>query len=419
MSQGYGPPDVEAKRILVVSNIFPPAVEGGYEVECATVVEHLRSRHRVLVLTSSRGDGQDGDADVLRRLPFVAPGRARSLLAPLDAVRAARTTRGMLSSFDPDLVFVWNGASIPQAALRVAETSEVPVAYRICEHWFGRLWRSDRFMRHLEPGEQGLRGLWARLMRLANRHPALRLDVVRRMPVAVCWNSEAVRRLSGTLATADVRLERVVYPATRQGESFADIRRAPSAEPVIAFIGRIAEHKGTHVAYEALAALRHRHGIPARLFVAGSGDARFRARLRRLAAELSITDAVEDRGRLEVGGLIELLSKAHAVVVPSVWDEPAPLVCVEAALARVPVVASNVGGIPELLRNQEDALLFPPGNAQACADALAQTLREEEATAARVRTAYDAVQGFRLPTYLERIDEFLDAALASLAADAR
>ena len=82
----------------------------------------------------------------------------------------------------------------------------------------------------------------------------------------------------------------------------------------------------------------------------------------------------------------------------------------------MPVVASRVGGIPELLRDGKDALLFAPGDAGACADALVRTLRGREATASRVRSAYKAVQAFRLPAYLERMDEFLVAARASLPA---
>jgi glycosyltransferase involved in cell wall biosynthesis len=418
MIEGPGPGAQRAPRILVISNLFPPAVQGGYELECATVVEHLRRHHSVLVLTSVRGSGLDPEAGVVRRLPFVGSGRVRSLLAPLDAIRAARTMRQVLASFQPTLVYVWNGAMIPQAALRIAETSGVRVAYRICEHWFGRVYRSDRFMRHLYPGERGLRGVWAGLMRIVNRLPVLRLDVSRRVPVAVCWNSESLRRLTDVPATAEILLERVVHPATKKGEALDGLRRAPAATPTVAFIGRVDEYKGTHVAYQALADLRDRHGIVARLVVAGFGDAGYRAHLRELAEELGITPSVEDRGPLDLDGLTDLLAEAHVVVVPSVWAEPAGLVCVEAALARVPVVASRVGGIPELLRDEQDALLVPPGDARACADALARTLREESATAARVQSAFQAVQRFRLPVYLERMDEFLDAAVAELPSKA-
>ena len=168
------------------------------------------------------------------------------------------------------------------------------------------------------------------------------------------------------------------------------------------------------MAYRALAALRDRHGVAARLVVAGSGDARYQAELRELARELSIDGAVEERGKLDTEALAKVLAEAHAVVVPSVWEEPAGLVCVEAALARVPVVASRIGGIPELLRDEDEALLFTPADADACAAALARTLGEPEATARRVDKAFAAAQRFRLPAYLEGMDAFLADAVVAL-----
>ncbi len=401
-------------RILVISNLYPPAVEGGYELECETVVQHLRARHSVMVLTSTRGSESDPDPGVVRRLPSPGPAHARSLLAPLDAIRAAVITRRALASFLPDLVYVWNGAGIPQAAIRVAETSGVPVAYRVCEHWFGDLYRSDRFMRHLLPGDSGLRAIWAAAMRLVNRLPVLRLDPVRRVAAAVCWNSEALRRLSPAPPSVDVALDRIVHPATRQGEAFVGIPRRPAEVPTIVYIGRIEAYKGVGVAYRALAALRDRHGVAARLVVAGSGDARYQEELRELARELSIDGAVEERGKLDTEALAKVLAEAHAVVVPSVWEEPAGLVCVEAALARVPVVASRIGGIPELLRDEDEALLFTPADADACAAELARTLGEPDATARRVDQAFTAAQRFRLPAYLDGMDAFLADAVVAL-----
>jgi glycosyltransferase involved in cell wall biosynthesis len=406
-------PEGARLRILVLSNLFPPAVQGGYELECADVVDHLRTRHEVLVLTSTRGAGA-GESGVARLLPTVPPGGlARSLLAPLDALRAARTARRVLASFRPDLLYVWNAAQIPQAALRVAETTGVPVAYRVCEHWFGDLYRTDRFMRHLYGDEHGARRVWARLMRLCNGAPGLRLDVHAAVPAAVSWNSEALRRLAPAPPTVRTVLERVDHPATRRGEALVGLARRPAPVPTVACIGRVDPVKGTDVAYRALAALRDRHRVDARLVVAGQGDPAFRRRLAALAAELSITAAVEDRGQLDAGGVAALLAEAHALVAPSVWEEPAGLVCVEAALARVPVVASRVGGIPELLHEGEHALLVPPADADACAAALAAALAGGPEVEQRTERAFARAQELRLPRYLERMDAFLADALGA------
>ena len=83
-----------------------------------------------------------------------------------------------------------------------------------------------------------------------------------------------------------------------------------------------------------------------------------------------------DRGELGPDGIAALLETAHALVVPSIWEEPAGLVCVEAALARVPIVASRSGGIPELVRDRLDGLLFSRGDAEQCAELLAETLAD-------------------------------------------
>ena len=94
-------------------------------------------------------------------------------------------------------------------------------------------------------------------------------------------------------------------------------------------------------------------------------------------------------------------------MIPSVWEDPFPLVCVEGAMARVPMVASDIGGIPECLHDREHALLFPPGDASACADALAEILTDTEGTEARVKRAFTRGQEFSLDRYLEASEQFL------------
>lgn len=394
-------------RILVLSNLYPPAVRGGYEVECDTVVTHLRERHQVLVLTSREGRGDAGaEAGVARTLPFLLHRRVTSALAPLHALRAAIATRRALRDFAPDVVYVWNGAMIPQVAIRIAQTQGLPVLFRVCEHWFGSLYDTDRFM-------GGLRGTksFGAVMKVADKLPGLRVEARAPVPGAVSWNSEALRRMTPMPDTVTPTIERVTPPATLQGERFVGLERRPSAEITIGCIGRVEPRKGTDVAVRAVALLAEKHGVRARLLVVGAGQAEFLAELRELAAGLGIGDRVELLGSLDSAGLAELLTGLHAVVVPSVWEEPAGLVAVEAALARVPVVASAVGGIPEIVGKDGEALLCPPGDAEAFAAALAATFADPTATAARVTKAFERAQSLRVGPYLEAMDRFLDEAL--------
>jgi glycogen(starch) synthase len=176
---------------------------------------------------------------------------------------------------------------------------------------------------------------------------------------------------------------------------------------MIAFVGRVTVAKGAEVACRALAALRERHGVDARLVYAGAVDDQMRRRLERLAQRLGVGRAVELAGPLGVDELGALLARAHAVVIPTIDFEAFPLVAMEAALARAPIVASRVGGIPEALADGEHALLFTPGDAEACAAALAVTLGDAAATEARVRRAFRRARTFTLDHYLDASERLI------------
>lgn len=400
-------------RILVVNNLYPPVVVGGYEAECHDVVEHLRHSHEVTVLTSVRGrETPDTEPRIRRLLPFVSHDKRDSFRAPILALRAVRVVRATLEDVRPELVYVWNGAQLPHAALRVLDYNGVPLAYRVCEHWFAGLYRTDTFFRHLTPGERGLRGLWARAVRLANRHPELRLECERRVPAAISYNSQAVRTASPVPPTVRPVLESVVHPSNARVDTFAAVERCVGSPPSVLFVGRLDEDKGAHVAVRALAALRAAHEVDASLVIVGDGPRR--TELAGLAAELGLQDHVRFTGPLSGEALQDEASRAAAWVVPSVWEEPAGLVCTEAALARVPAVLSRVGGIPEMLHEEQHALFFGKGDHEGCAAALARALRDPE-TEARVERAFSRGLELGYEPYLAAMDRFLDDAVAALA----
>jgi glycogen(starch) synthase len=407
---------VQPVRILVVSSLYPPVAFGGYEVECAGVVERLRERHDVLVLTSEqdreRVEEQPQVRRELARLPHDFRGAVR---APLAAVRATRSARDSLA-WDPQLIYAWNGASIPQSALRVLGDSGVPLAFRICEHWFGGIFTYDQFLRELLPARRWPgRAAWAAGCRVLNSRPSMRVRPTAPLRAAISWNSEAIKRMVPTPPFIEPALERVIHSVPRYGELYEKVVRKPRSQPEIVFLGRVTPYKGLAVAIEALALLRSAHGVAARLEVIGPEDAGYGAQMRELSERLGVAEAVDWRGQTAPEQAAQRLAGAAAMIVPSTWDEPFPLVTIEGALARVPLVASDVGGISEGMHDEEHALLFARGDARGAADALARILRDDAGTAARVARAYERAQQFRLEPYLDAQEAFVADALAALA----
>lgn len=402
-------------RVLVVSTFFPPVALGGYEVECAGVVERLRERHDVLVLTSDvERAGTAAHDGVRRELALLTPDARGAMRAPLASLRAVGAARRALE-WGPDLIYAWNGSSIPQAALRVLADSGVPLAFRVCEHWFGEIFLGDQFLRELVPGGRGpARAAWAAGCRALNRLPSLRLDPAAPLRAAISWNSRAIERMVQAPPFVEVVLERVGHSVPRYGDLYADVVRAPARTPEIVFLGRVTPYKGLAVAIEALALLRSEREIAAKLVVIGPEDAGYGAEMRGLAGRLGVADAVLWRGQQTSEQAAAALARAHALIVPSTWDEPFPLVTIEGALARVPIVASDVGGIGEGMHDEEHALLFGRGDAADAAAALERTLRDGDGTAARVERAYERAQAFRIGPYLDRQERFVHDALAAL-----
>ena len=402
-------------RILVVSALYPPVTFGGYEVECSGVVERLRERNDVLVLTSDVDRAEiAAQADVRRELDRLTSDSHGARRAPRASLRAVRAARRALA-WGPDFVYVWNGASIPQSALRVLADSDVPLAFRVCEHWFGAIFLGDQFMRELLPASRAPgRAAWAAGCRALNALPSLRLDPRAPLRAAISWNSEAIKRMVQVQPFIQPVLERVGHSVPRYGDVYAAVVREPAPEPEIVFLGRVTPQKGLFVAIEALALLRSEHGITARLVVVGPEDSDHGAWVRRVAEELGVSAAISWRGPLAPEQVAAQLARAHALIVPSVWDEPFPLVTIEGALARVPIVASDVGGVGEGMHDEQHALLFPRRDAHRAAAALARSLDEHEQTAARVERAYERAQTFRLGPYLDAQERFVADAHAAL-----
>jgi glycosyltransferase involved in cell wall biosynthesis len=400
-------------RLLVISDLYPPIAYGGYERTCATLVDGLRQRHSVVVLTSDlRRSEAPAQPWVRRELAYLGPARRDAWRVPMAAAQAAAVTRRVLEETRPDVVYVCNCLGISQAAPFAALQAGVPVVHRLSELWFASsLYGGDRFVGHLLPG-RGLRRPWSWLVRAVNRHSALRLDPHRRVPAAVSWCSDDLRARVTLPASIDPVLERTIHPGVA-GQAATPARR-PSAPPTVAYAGRVTVAKGAEVAVRAIAALRAEHAVEAELVLAGHCDAGMARRIRGLARELGVAGHVELAGALDAPQLAQLFQRASAIVVPTVTHEAFGRVCVEAALARVPVVAARIGGIPEALRDREHALLFDPGDAAACAAALAAVLGDLPATEARAGRAFRHVQRFSAERFVSAEEAFMEEAAAVL-----
>ena len=398
----------------MVSNLYPPIQVGGYEARCAVTARWLARENDVCVLTSRRGRRKlEKESHVLRQLPLLPEDWRGTICAPFASFYAARLMRRLLRRFSPDLVFVWNASLIPRAAVWAACDAGYSVAFSLADPWLGRFVEGDQFLRYLGGRGRGAHRVWGSLVKLMNRLPGLRIEPNGVRHASIVWNSEALRAMTPIPPGIAPVLERMIHPATEHEKLFSSIERVPSPTPTIVFVGRLESQKAPDVAVRALALLRDRYDIDGRLVIVGSGESATVRALERLVAKLDLKDRVAMRGQLPPQGVAEVLAGAHALVVPSRWQEPFGLVCLEGALARVPVVASLSGGMPEMLESESEALFFPIDDVDACAAALARTLSDEAATAERVRAAFERAAEYSMQRYRAQYDAFVADAVSA------
>jgi glycosyltransferase involved in cell wall biosynthesis len=159
----------------------------------------------------------------------------------------------------------------------------------------------------------------------------------------------------------------------RHLDNLVDVRSVPArvgAGDGVVCVARLSEEKGIDVLLRAMALLPHGE-------VTGVGDGPARPELESLAREV-VPGRATFTGRLDRAGVLAALRASRVAVLPARWNENQPIAILEAFASSVPVVASDVGGLPEVVRPGEDGALVPMEDPAALALVLAEYLADPE-----------------------------------------
>jgi glycosyltransferase involved in cell wall biosynthesis len=177
------------------------------------------------------------------------------------------------------------------------------------------------------------------------------------------------------------------------GLDLAEFGRADfsSSPPLIIAVGRLIPKKGFSDLIRACSLLAER-GEPFQCEIIGEGP--LENELRRQIDELCLQNNVMLTGAKPQTQLRERLAAANVFVLPSVIDpdggmDNLPTVIMEAMATGLPVVSTNVGGIPEMIIENETGFLVQPGDAAAMADAIESVINDPSSAAKRGQSGYE------------------------------
>ncbi|NOZ06113.1 MAG: glycosyltransferase family 4 protein [Chloroflexi bacterium] len=218
---------------------------------------------------------------------------------------------------------------------------------------------------------------------LARRYPGLQ-PVLKRLTRdfdAISANSAFTARLVREITGKEAVV--IPYGSTIGEHDSPSTETAPVTKDkpaTILFVGRLIERKGVPYLIEAMAHL-NRQTPAATLNIVGTGSEQ--AALEQMATERGIRDDIRFLGRVSSQELAHLYATCDAFALPSIVDrhgdtEGLGVVLLEAMSHGRPVVATNVGGIPDIVKHESTGLLVPEKDAPALARALNRLLTDEE-----------------------------------------
>ncbi|WP_297817725.1 glycosyltransferase family 4 protein [uncultured Paraglaciecola sp.] len=143
--------------------------------------------------------------------------------------------------------------------------------------------------------------------------------------------------------------------------------------PIVIYVGQLIEEKGIRMCMKVMYKMLSEQ-IKCHFVIIGDGPAR--ADVEQYCADTPFKDYVHYVGRRS--DVNEILRITEVLLMPSLWTEAFGYIAAEASASGVPVIANNIGGIPEVIRHDHSGLLVTPGNQDKLEQALRTLLQDDK-----------------------------------------
>lgn len=267
-------------------------------------------------------------------------------------------TREVLSSYRPDIIMAGKLMKVSYRVLKAAKDLGIPAIHHIGHYDLPQLVRDcqledNPFKRAYWRYVYGIQGL---------------VDIDTSRVIVV---SNAVKRRHQQISLEDTQMT-VIPPTGVPRNRIAHYHEGgrPAGRFRLLYVGRISREKGIDVAIEALRLLNRKGAGEFTLDVIGSGDVSYLDHLHKLASASCIDQKLHFHPAKDHEAIFAEYRKYDALLVPSQWEEPFGMIVVEGMSQGIPVIASRVGGITDVIIDRENGLLVPPGAPDALAAAV-------------------------------------------------
>jgi len=368
---------IQKQRILICSSFYPPYFIGGAEL-----IAHYQAReftkqgHEVEVFAGTMEPMGPRYSVHTEMYDGVKVHRVVLSGGDFDASREnfhKREVEGLfqqiLQEFQPNVVHCHNLIGLTTGLLRLAKKSGCVVALTVHDHWGF----CHKNIMGKKPGE-----ICEDIFNCQDCMPEIVLENGLKMPTFLrqsylYYQLEAVdafispsRYLASTYLRAGFPADRmqVVWYGIDTDKFGAIVKKPDPNRCRFTFIGHFGRHKGLYVLLEALLHISERSKLLLNLV----GDGEERHNVEEFIAKYGLQDCVKLKGKIDNAQIAEVMAETDVLILPSIWPENQPVSITEAMASSIPVIASDAGGIPELIADGQSGFLFELGNSAQLAD---------------------------------------------------
>jgi glycogen(starch) synthase len=418
-------------RILVLSNLYPPNVVGGYERLCFEVTTALAAAGHDMIVLTSRYGGAVADYPgqrVLRHLdlvagsdiyvPFAGSEQDRKAINEANVAKLAQT----LDEEKPDVVFAWNLFFYDVSLLSLLEEHATRTVLMLTDNWL-LVMRNPMFVHEYfrdvvhgempQPFPQPLLSFWQRALSRLKRGERPQAQAVSRLEAI--FGATFMRDFYAAGGSHFSRTK-IIHNGVRQ-DGYADAPTADRSRLVepgvlrLLFAGRLVDLKGAHTAVDALALLNaHALGVSRILLtvIGDTQDVSYMAILQARVADSGREADIQFHPNVAESALADLFDQHDIYLFPSLY-EPFSLTLIHALALGIPTIASATGGNVEIVEDGRSGLLFKKGDAAALAGAVTRLAND---SALRVKLAAggrQAARGFTFERMVREMAIFLSS----------
>jgi glycosyltransferase involved in cell wall biosynthesis len=406
--ESYRPDTTQALRILICSSFFPPHYLGGAELIAYKQAKLLQQMGHDVRVFSGRLGGHwfrpqrvkhEHGTFQITRVSLSAQdisGTSWDFNSPDIRHEFCRT----LDDFAPDIVHFHNIVGLSIGMLDECYDRQIPTVMTLHDYW-GICFKNTLLKNNDNICKQGglvcldcretLAGRLPLPSPVRNAHILLALRQVDRLITPSRYVAEryAANGVPGDKIT--------VIQNGIDVENFAPGQRG-TAGLTLGFIGHLGKHKGLEVLLHALTLM---DTSKVRLLVVGTGEDA--ERLQTFCHERGLDAYVTFYGHVENRRIATIYRQIDVLVVPSVWPENSPVTITEAMASGIPVIASDVGGIGELVDDGVTGYLIPLRDSLAIAERVGRFLARPELLKTMGEKARVKIQAYQMQQQVERI----------------